>query len=339
MMGASCGFDKTMPRTKPKTRAVTANREQLIAKVRSNLSECGFFVTEPHNLRSVSFDAIARKGDQLLVLKMLSNIDSLSHSDADDLRALAATLDASPIVIGLHSSAAELEDGILYSRFGLPILSVGSFEALMAEGMPPLVYAAPGGLYVRVDGETLRSVREAKSISLGALAEAAGVSRKAIQMYEAGMGAMVEIAARIEEFLDEPIVLPLDPFEFTSEMADAMKALEKVEESNKEIFDMLREIGYFVLPTRRCPFDAFAREEELLLTGIGGDERLVERKARVVGDLSRVTEKKSVIIVQEDSRIKAIEGTPLVSKDELRRADRSEDLMELIIRRQKRVRR
>jgi putative transcriptional regulator len=201
------------------------------------------------------------------------------------------------------------------------------------------VYAAPGGLYVRVDGETLRSVREAKSISLGALAEAAGVSRKAIQMYEAGMGAMVEIAARIEEFLDEPIVLPLDPFEFTSEMADAMKALEKVEESNKEIFDMLREIGYFVLPTRRCPFDAFAREEELLLTGIGGDERLVERKARVVGDLSRVTEKKSVIIVQEDSRIKAIEGTPLVSKDELRRADRSEDLMELIIRRQKRVRR
>lgn len=339
MMGASCGFDTKMPRTKTKTRAVTANREQLIAKVRANLNECGFFVTEPHNLRSVSFDAIARKGDQLLVLKMLSNIDSLSHSDADDLRALAATLDASPIIIGLHSSASELENGILYSRFGLPILSVDSFEALMAEGMPPLVYAAPGGLYVRVDGETLRSVREAKSISLGALAEAAGVSRKAIQMYEAGMGAMVEIAARIEEFLDEPIVLPLDPFEFTSEMADAMKALEKVEESNKEIFDMLREIGYFVLPTRRCPFDAFAREEELLLTGIGGDERLVERKARVVGDLSRVTEKKSVIIVQEDSRIKAIEGTPLVSKDELRRADRSEDLMELIIRRQKRVRR
>lgn len=328
-----------MPRTKQKTKAVTANREQLIARIRTNLAECGFFVTEPHNLRSVSFDAIARKGDQLLVLKMLSNIDSLSHSDADDLRALSMALDASPIIIGLHSSASELEDGILYSRFGLPILSAASFEALMAEGMPPLVYAAPGGLYVRVDGETLRSVREAKSISLGTLAEAAGVSRKAIQMYEAGMGAMVEIAARIEEFLDEPIVMPLDPFEFTSEMVDAMKALEKVEESNKEIFDMLREIGYLVLPTRRCPFDAFAREEELLLTGIGGNERLVERKARVVGDLSRVTEKKSVIIVQEDSRVKAIEGTPLVSKDELRRADRSDDLMELIIRRQKKVRR
>ncbi len=329
----------TMQRTKAKARAVTANRDQLIDRVRSTLAGSGFFVTEPHHLRSVSFDVIARKGEQLIVLKMLSNIDSLSHSDADDLRALATALDASPLIVGLHSSAAELEDGILYSRFGLPILSEESFKTLLTEDVPPLVYAAPGGLYVRVDGETLRSVREAKSISLGMLAEAAGVSRKAIQMYEAGMGAMVEIAARIEEFLDEPIVMPLDPFEFTKEMADAIKALEKVEEGNKEIFDMLREIGYLVLPTRKCPFDAFAREEELLLTGIGADERLVERKARVVGDLSRVTEKKSVIIVQSDSRLKAIEGTPLVSKDELRRTDRSEDLMALIVRRQKRARR
>ncbi len=328
-----------MQRTKAKARAVTANRDQLIDRVRSTLAGSGFFVTEPHHLRSVSFDVIARKGEQLIVLKMLSNIDSLSHSDADDLRALATALDASPLIVGLHSSAAELEDGILYSRFGLPILSEESFKTLLTEDVPPLVYAAPGGLYVRVDGETLRSVREAKSISLGMLAEAAGVSRKAIQMYEAGMGAMVEIAARIEEFLDEPIVMPLDPFEFTKEMADAIKALEKVEEGNKEIFDMLREIGYLVLPTRKCPFDAFAREEELLLTGIGADERLVERKARVVGDLSRVTEKKSVIIVQSDSRLKAIEGTPLVSKDELRRTDRSEDLMALIVRRQKRARR
>ncbi|MCJ7488836.1 MAG: transcriptional regulator, partial [Thermoplasmata archaeon] len=175
--------------------------------------------------------------------------------------------------------------------------------------------------------------------SLGTLAEAAGVSRKAIQMYEAGMGTMVEIAARIEEFLDQPVVLPLDPFEFTAEVAERLRTLEIIDDQNKEIFDMLREIGYAVLPTRRCPFDAFAREEELLLTGIGEDQRLVERKARVVGNLSRITEKKSVIIIRQESRVKAIEGTPLVSKDELRRADHSEDLMKLIQTREKRAKR
>ncbi len=325
-----------MQKPRARKRAITATREQLILRVRDDLAKCGFFLTEPHNIRSVSFDVIARRDSQLIVLKILSNIDSLSQGDADDLRVLASALGASPIIIGLHSSAAELDDGILYTRFGLPILSERSFETLMMEGVPPLVYAAPGGLYVRIDGETLRSVREAKSISLGTLAEAAGVSRKAIQMYETGMGAMVEIAARIEEFLDEPIVIPLDPFEFTTEMAVNIRELEVISDANKEIFDMLREIGYLVMPTRRCPFDAFVREEELLLTGIGGDERMVERKARVVGNLSRVTEKKSVIIVQRDSRLKAIEGTPLVSKDELRRADHSEDLMRLIVRRERR---
>ena len=325
-----------MQRTRTKRRAVAANREQLILRVRDDLARCGFFLTEPHRLRSVSFDVIARRDDQLLILKMLSNIDSLSQGDADDLRVLASALGASPMVIGLHSSASELDDGILYTRFGLPIMSEKSFETLMFEGVPPLVYAAPGGLYVRIDGETLRNAREARSISLGTLAEAAGVSRKAIQMYENGMGAMVEIAARIEEFLDEPIVVPLDPFDFTAELAESLRKLEVMDDANREIFDMLREIGYMVLPTRRCPFDAFAREEELLLTGIEGDQRLVERKARVVGNLSRVTEKKSVIIVRRDSRVKAIDGTPLVSEDELRRADRSEDLMKLITRRERR---
>ena len=328
-----------MQRTKTERRAVTANRDQLIARVRETLATCGFYVSEPHHLRSVSFDVIARRDSHLLIFKVLSNIDSLSQSDSDDLRVLATTLGGSPIIIGLHSSAAELEEGILYSRFGLPILSEESFKELMLEGVPPLVYAAPGGLYVRIDGATLRKVREEKSISLGTLAEAAGVSRKAIQMYEAGMGTMVEIAARIEEFLDQAVVLPLDPFEFTAEVTERLRTLEIIDDQNKEIFDMLREIGYMVLPTRRCPFDAFAREEELLLTGIGEDRRLVERKARVVGNLSRITEKKSVIIIQQESQVKEIEGTPLVSKDELRKADHSEDLMKLIQKREKRAKR
>ncbi len=329
----------TMQRTKTQRRAVFANREQLIARVRETLATCGFYVSEPHHLRSVSFDVIARRDSQLLIFKVLSNIDSLSQSDSDDLRVLATTLGGNPIIIGLHSSAAELGEGILYSRFGLPILSEDSFKELMLEGIPPLVYAAPGGLYVRIDGAALRRVREEKSISLGALAEAAGVSRKAIQMYEAGMGTMVEIAARIEEFLDQPVVLPLDPFEFTAEVTERLRTLETIDDQNREIFDMLREIGYMVLPTRKCPFDAFAREEELLLTGIGEDRRLVERKARVVGNLSKITEKKSVIIIQQESRVKAIEGTPLVSKDELRRADHSDDLMRLIQKREKRANR
>jgi len=318
---------------------MAVNREELLKRIRDTLAKCGFFVSDPHNIRSISFDVIARRDKQLLIIKALSNIDSLSNDDAEELRILASTLEGKPMVIGLHSSAGKLEDGILYSRFGIPIISEATFHEHMLEGVPPFVYAAPGGLYVRLDGETLRRLRSERNISLGALAEIAGVSRKAIQMYEGGMGAMIDIAARIEEFLNEPIVVPLDPFTYTAEAARTLRTFDKFSDLNRDVFEMLKEIGYSVVPTVRCPFDALAREDEmLLLTGVGEDDHMMVRKARVVGNISRVTEKKSVIFVRKRTTVHEIEGTPLITKDELRRADDADDVLELILQREKRKR-
>ncbi len=333
------GMDLQEQRAKPVRhgRSVASDREQLIRRVRETLAKCGFYVSNPHNLRSISFDLVARRDRQLLIVKALCNIDSLSTEDAEELKVLGRLLNASPAVIGLHSSSAELEDGILYTRFGVPIVSEGTFAEFMLEGVPPLVYAAPGGLYVRLDGEMLKQIRQERAMSLGTLAEAAGVSRKAIQMYESGMGAMMDIASRIEEFLDTPLLVPLDPFTYIAEVAENLKVLEDFEGHNKDIFEMLREIGYSVVPTKKAPFDALASEEELLLlTGIGEDPRMTEKKAKVVGNLSRVTERKSVIIIHKRTSIEEIDGTPLVTRDELRRVDHSGDLMELILKREKR---
>jgi len=316
---------------------MVAKREELISRIRETLGKSGFFVSDPHNIRSISFDIIARRDKELLIIKALSNIDSLSSDDAEELRILASALTGSPMVIGLHSSSGKLDGGILYSRFGIPIISEETFHEHMLEGVPPFVYAAPGGLYVRLDGETLKRIRQEKNISLGMLAEIAGVSRKAIQMYESGMGAMIEIAAKIEEYLNEPIVMPLNPFSYTKEMARTLRTFDDFKGLNREVFEMLREIGYSVVPTIRCPFDALASEEDvLLLTGIEDNPTMTARKARVVGNISRVTEKKSVIFVRQETSIEAIDGTPLITKDELRRADDVDDVLELILQREKR---
>jgi putative transcriptional regulator len=316
---------------------MVAKREELISRIRETLGKSGFFVSDPHNIRSISFDIIARRDKELLIIKALSNIDSLSSDDAEELRILASALTGSPMVIGLHSSSGKLDGGILYSRFGIPIISEETFHEHMLEGVPPFVYAAPGGLYVRLDGESLKRIRQEKNISLGMLAEIAGVSRKAIQMYESGMGAMIEIAAKIEEYLNEPIVMPLNPFSYTKEMARTLRTFDDFKGLNRDVFEMLREIGYSVVPTIRCPFDALASEEDvLLLTGIEDNPTMTARKARVVGNISRVTEKKSVIFVRQETSIEAIDGTPLITKDELRRADDVDDVLELILQREKR---
>jgi putative transcriptional regulator len=316
---------------------MVASRVELISRIRETLAKSGFYVSDPHNIRSISFDIIARRDKQLLIIKALSNIDSLSSDDAEELRILASALSGNPMVIGLHSSAGKLDDGILYSRFGIPIISEATFHEHMLEGVPPFVYAAPGGLYVRLDGEVLKRIRQDRNISLGALAEIAGVSRKAIQMYESGMGAMIEIAAKIEEFLNEPIVMPLNPFSYTKDVARTLRTFDDFEGLNKDVFEMLKEIGYSVVPTIRCPFDALASEEDvLLLTGVENNPSTTARKARVVGNISRVTEKKSVIFVRQETSVEAIEGTPLITKDELRRADDADDVLELILQREKR---
>jgi len=318
---------------------MAARREDLLVRVRQSLSKAGYFISDPHNIRSISFDVIARRDKQLLIIKALTNIDSLSAEDAEQLRIIANALQGSPLVIGLHSSSGKLEDGILYSRFGVPIISEATFLDHLLEGVPPFVYAAPGGLYVRLDGELIRRLRQERSISLGTLAEAAGVSRKAIQMYESGMGAMIEIAARIEEYLNEPIVVPLNPFSYTAEVEKALRTFEAFRGLNRDVFEMLREIGYSVVPTMRCPFDALASEHDLLLlAGIGESPEMASRKARVVGNISRVTEKKSVIFVQDKPAKDEIEGTPIITKDELRRADDADDVLELILLRERRKR-
>jgi putative transcriptional regulator len=316
---------------------MAARREDLLVRVRQSLGKAGFFISDPHNIRSISFDVIARRDKQLIIAKVLTNIDSLSAEDAEQLSVIANALQGSPLVIGLHSSSGKLEDGILYSRFGVPIISEVTFHEHVLEGVPPFVYAAPGGLYVRLDGELLRRIRQERNISLGTLAEVAGVSRKAIQMYESGMGAMIEIAAKIEEFLNEPIVVPLNPFSYTAEVERTLRTFEAFKGLNRDVFEMLREIGYSVVPTIRCPFDALASEHDLLLlTGIGESPEMALRKARVVGNISRVTEKKSVIFVQDKPTKEDIEGTPLITKDELRRADDVDDVLELILLREKR---
>ncbi|MBU0624216.1 MAG: transcriptional regulator [Candidatus Thermoplasmatota archaeon] len=316
---------------------MAVKREALISRIRETLGKCGFFVSDPHNIRSISFDVIARRDKELLIIKALSNIDSLSSDDAEELRILASALIGNPMVIGLHTSSGKLDGGILYSRFGIPIISEETFHEHMLEGVPPFVYAAPGGLYVRLDGESLKRIRQEKNISLGMLAEIAGVSRKAIQLYESGMGAMIEIAAKIEEYLNEPIVVPLNPFSYTKEMARTLRTFDDFKGLNRDVFEMLKEIGYSVVPTIRCPFDALASEEDvLLLTGIEDNPTMTARKERIVGNISRVTEKKSVIFVRQETSIEAIDGTPLITKDELRRADDADDVLELILQREKR---
>lgn len=310
---------------------MNSNRDKLVGEVRKLLTECGFYVSDPISLKGISFDIVARRDDQLLILKILQNVDALGKDDADQMRNLSTALNASPAVIGIRSSSKKLDQGIIYSRFGIPILAFSTLEEFMKEGIPPFIFAAPGGLYVKIDSDLLRNLRQERNISLGALAEIAGVSRKAIQMYEEGMGTMIEIAMKMEEFLNEPLVVPLNPFEYTVNRERISEFLEDDDILHEDIFAILKSIGYSVLPTARCPFEAITTDEKImLLTGVERYGPLLQKKAFAVESISRIVEKDAMIITDRDSGLKSVGETPLISRDELKDADDRDDVLDLI---------
>jgi len=130
----------------------------------------------------------------------LENIDSERWEAAEELKSLATATSSSPLIIGSRVQSGKLEEGALYERYGVNVVSPETFKDAALKGKLPFVQSKRGGLYFRINGRTLRRLREEHKMSLGDLAKKIGVSRKAVYEYEAGgMGATLETVARIEE--------------------------------------------------------------------------------------------------------------------------------------------
>ncbi len=312
------------------------NRQQLIEDVRTVLGKSGFYLSDSYDTRLICFDVVARRDDKLLIVKILTNVDSFNSENAVQLRMIADTLGASALLIGSRTGTGKLEDGVVYSRFGVGILTFNTLSEFLLEGVPPFVFSAPGGVYVRMDGDLIRHIREMKRISLGTLADIAGVSRRTIQMYEEGMGATIEVAMRLEEFLGQPLVMTINPFTYSEPAEEDVSELETYHGFKREVLQHLGTLGYSLVPAARCPFDVFTKDRKtVLLTGLEKVARPLERKAMIVANISKVVEKDSVIFVDKRQVRYNIGGAPLIGCKELKKVKDRDKILELIEERKK----
>ena len=306
-------------------------RDQLIDSVREVLAKTGFYLSEPHGERGLCFDFVARRDNLLLIVKVLQNVDALNKATAEELKNISRRLRGSPVVIGERTGTGALEGGVIYSRFDVPILSRQTFLDFFEEGVPPFIYSAPGGLYVKLDAEALRALREHGQLSLGTLAEIAGVSRRTIQMYLEGMSASIDVAARLEAFLHEPIVLPMNPFELIAAAEGAAPPSAQLESFERELFQRLERLGYSVLPTVRSPFDGLARHEQTMyLAGVESADTKLDKKATIVSNIGRVVEKDAVMFVEHRTIRLSIQGLPVIAREELRKVKNRDAVEDLI---------
>ncbi|SFR85376.1 transcriptional regulator, XRE family [Halomicrobium zhouii] len=311
------------------------SRSALVENVTAMLTDAGFLVSDRCAIRPKSFDVAARRGEDVLLVKILANIDAFDASTGAEMRRLGTYLNATPIVIGLRTRDEDLKPGVTYFRHGVPVLSPDTAMELFVEEVPPLIYAAPGGLYVNIDSEVLADAREDREWSLGRLAKELGVSRRTVSKYEDGMDASVEVAAELEDLFEEPLTSPVSVLDGAEEIRDEEEtpADPDVAPEDEGIVTVFTRIGFDVHPTDRAPFKTVSENEhrrEQMLTGHSELTKTAEKRARIMSSVGHVTRTRSVYVVERASR-ESVDGTALVEEEEIEGIEEADELRDLIL--------
>jgi putative transcriptional regulator len=311
------------------------SRRALVGNVIAMLEDAGFLVSDRCAIRPKSFDIVARRNDDVLLLKILGNIDAFDATTGEEMRRLGAYLAATPMVVGLNTRDEALERGVVYFRHGVPVLSPDTAVDLFVEEVPPLIYAAPGGLYVNIDGDVLADEREDRGWSLGRLADELGVSRRTVSKYEDGMNASIEVAARLEEIFSDDLTSPVEVLEGADDVRDGEPTPDDpdADPDDEVMVTVMTRAGFDVHPALRAPFKAVGEDEADagtdVLTGNSDYTEAAEKRARIMGSIGRVTNTRSVYFVDSTKR-DAVENTVLVERSEVEGIDDPDDLREFI---------
>ncbi len=315
-------------------------KEVLIHQIIDVLARAGFALSDRCNIRPRSFDVAARKGETLLLCKVLFNIDGLNEETAREMKYLAEYLGGSAIVLGAKTRDQMLEDSVVYMRYDILALSVQTLHDYFIENIPPLVSAAPGGLYVSIEGDLLKKSRTDQSMSLGTLATMVGVSRRTISKYEEeGMDASIDVVLQLEDIFGVELARPINILKTCGSRKPRKKAESETENQTRAstllpedlILNTISMLGYDVLPTTQAPFKAISRDKSsIILTGVSEFNTTVIKRAHLMSSISCVTETQSVFIINGHSKIKSVENTVLIEKKELEKISDSQELLDFI---------
>ena len=303
-------------------------REKLIRTVEAILRSTGY-KTARMEFKGSCFEIVASRLLLLLFIKVTTNIDSVTEEQAEDLKRLAAFFKASPLIVGVRTKNGELEEGVVYERFGIYALSPETLYDILVENELPAIFAERGGFYVRINGRLLKTLREKHGYSINELAQILGVSRKSLLNYERGEQAVsLDVAIRLEELFDEPLAEPLDVLHSRVEAN-----LDIIPETplEREVFERLKYLGLGVVKVKKAPFNAVSRDEEFkILTGI--DERKTRstvKRAEMVTEVSKIVNSDGVFILQK-AKTEVVGEVPLIPKKSLEEVKDADELIELI---------
>ena len=314
---------------------MTKTRGHLIEQVVSSLEDAGFDLSSRCDVRPSCFDLVARKNNQLILIKLLTNIDALTEEDAIALQMVAHFFNATPLVIGIKTRRGELDSGVVYKRYGVSTIAPKSLSAIIEEQQMPREFIQRGGRFVAIDGSKLEEIRLSQNMTKEELASCVEVSARAILAYEKDeMDVSTDVALRLEKVLETDLVIPIDVLQHRSVTPPAQKTNMGQEISDIEIRvnEFFARLGMQVLWSDRAPFHVAAKEEgPPVISGVGSIKNWgLQKRMEIMKSVSEVTESEAVVIVEEGLVEENISNLPVIRQLELDEIDKPSELKKII---------
>ncbi|MFH0970323.1 MAG: helix-turn-helix domain-containing protein [Candidatus Diapherotrites archaeon] len=293
-------------------------REILLQKIKHTLARNGFQYQDFSDTNSC-FDVIARKQEQVLIIKVLFNIDALRAEHARDLKKMAYAFNGYSIIVGEKSKVFTLKDNVLYDRYELPVLSFIGFTHSLQEKFP-MQRAYKGQHIVELDAQRLQNERKSNELTLKELSQSVGISLESLHRYEHGSPAHIDAAEKLERILHTTLVQPINVFEkpFVSK-EDWEKPF------SPSVIERLEEVGIKLSVFERAPITAAGKEHPLLVSHVENKHQLV-KKAQHLEKAEDITQYTGMMI--SSGKPPEMEGKiPIIREDELNTFSSAKDIL------------
>ena len=98
------------------------------------------------SLTRTSFDLVARKGEDILLLKVLEDANGISEEYATSMKNLGSYIGASPLIVA-EKAGHVLEDGVVYARFGVYACNYSTFNNCLDSRFPVIILSISSTLF------------------------------------------------------------------------------------------------------------------------------------------------------------------------------------------------
>ncbi|MFO7872655.1 MAG: transcriptional regulator [Candidatus Undinarchaeales archaeon] len=296
-------------------------RDELLKKVIDLLEESGYIVAQ--QFCPGCFDILA-KGKEVLLIKILTNIDSFYEEQAEDLLRVANVMKAAPLIVGIMASGNYMKEKTMYERHSIPAVNFETFVQTIVNKKFPFVYAKKGGYYATIDSDFLKEVRSKKNLSLGDLAREAGVSKSSIINYERGKGAEIDNIMRLQDALGDIMIETIDIFKPEKREHEG----NNIPKEENKITRHLSDLGFKTATVKKASFKIIGRnKKDILLTGT--KSKAVEKRAEDIQRARKTLDQHGMLVLEKAKR-KLLSGLPVFETEEFEDVVSSKELLKIL---------